>query len=181
MRAAGFAVLPPIEIECNDEVQFSVDITSEDVIQHLRMLITEGYVFYAHFGTPCSSFSLARKLDGGPPPLRSKDFLWGLPHLKPWDDQKVKIGNQLMQLTVDLVTRLQSVGCLWSIENPLSSFLWLMPPMVQLTKLPLAVRTEFDMCRFGSAPETHRHLATVALEALALRCDMAERPHRHVP
>ncbi|CAK9110998.1 unnamed protein product, partial [Durusdinium trenchii] len=157
MRAAGFAVLPPIEIECNDEVQFSVDITSEDVIQHLRMLITEGYVFYAHFGTPCSSFSLARKLDGGPPPLRSKDFLWGLPHLKPWDDQKVKIGNQLMQLTVDLVTRLQSVGCLWSIENPLSSFLWLMPPMVQLTKLPLAVRTEFDMCRFGSAPETHRH------------------------
>lgn len=64
MRAAGFAVLPPIEIERNDEVPFSVDITSDSVLKHLFMLIEEGFVFYVHFGTPCSSFSLARKLDG---------------------------------------------------------------------------------------------------------------------
>ena len=180
MRNAGFACLPPIELEKNQFVPFSTDITDDRVLLHVRMLLTEGYITYIHFGTPCSSFSLARKADGGPPPLRSPQALFGLPGLKPADQLKVDIGNQLMQLTADLIHQCQKHGAKWSVENPLGSYLWAMPPLQELAIS--GRRIELDMCRFGSPHmKPTALLTTAALDSLAQRCDMSVRPHNHDP
>ena len=44
-------------------------------------------------GTPCTSWSRARRLDGGPPPLRDDEqFLFGFKDLHPLDAAKVNLG-----------------------------------------------------------------------------------------
>ena len=92
------------------------------VQDHLKKLIVHGCIVFIHFGTPCSSFSLARKKDGGPPPLRDQQHLWGLSHLSDSDRQKVLMGNKFMQLTADIIQLCHSHGVGWSLENPAGSF-----------------------------------------------------------
>eukprot|EP00972_Heterocapsa_arctica_P108499 15977995-Heterocapsa_arctica.AAC.1 len=50
--------------------------------------IRAGLVVAMHLGTPCASLSRARDAPGGPPPVRSNEFPWGLSGLRPCDEQK---------------------------------------------------------------------------------------------
>ena len=179
MEKAGAHVLPPVEIDTDEFVSESVDITDAKVVQHIKMLIQEGYLFYIHFGTPCSSFSQARKNDGGPPPLRNEEYITGLPGLSQFDQAKVEMGNFLLDVTVELIKCCQQHGVKWSIENPGSSFLWDMPCMIEVKSSLHPAIVTFDMCRFGS-----KHLkpttvwSSFEMADLALRCDKDVRPHQ---
>lgn len=159
-----------------------MDILDPKVQTHLFKLIEAGCIGFIHFGTPCSSFSLARKNDGGPPPLRDLQHLWGLPRLAALDRQKVLLGNQFMQFTADTILRCHAHGVGWSLENPAGSFLWSMPPIVKIVHLDGVRRFELDMCRFGSAHKKPTAiLSSVDLSAIALHCDRDTRPHHHEP
>eukprot|EP00435_Cladocopium_sp_Y103_P055182 s631_g18.t1 len=150
--------------------------------RHLQLLIEEGLVAFIHFGTPCSSFSIARKNDGGPPPLRDRKHLWGHPGLSLRDHEKVQMGNKFLELTTQLAQLCHSHGIPWSVENPATSFLWHMPPMLALMALPRFSWIQLDMCRFGAPHKKPTALLSSAdLHALALECDMAVRPHVHEP
>ena len=91
VSARGMQILPPIEIVINNFVKEKVDILDPAVFQHLQFLIQEGIgiVIFIHFATPCSSFSIARKHDGGPPPLRDRQHLWGRHDLSRRDREKL--------------------------------------------------------------------------------------------
>ena len=117
VSARGMQILPPIEIVINNFVKEKVDILDPAVFQHLQFLIQEGILIFIHFGTPCSSFSIARKHDGGPPPLRDRQHLWGRHGLSRRDREKLLLGNQFMALTAALATLCYDRGILWSIEN----------------------------------------------------------------
>ena len=139
-------------------------------------------MIFIHFGTPCSSFSIARKHDGGPPPLRDRQHLWGRHDLSRRDREKLLLGNKFMALTAALATLCYDRGILWSIENPASSFLWRMPPVQALAALPRVKQFLLDMCRFGAPHKKPTALLSSAdLSPLALECDMAVRPHVHEP
>eukprot|EP00435_Cladocopium_sp_Y103_P067787 s92_g30.t1 len=182
ISARGMQILPPIEIEPNNFVTEPVDILDPLVFRHLQLLIEENLVAFIHFGTPCSSFSIARKNDGGPPPLRDRQHLWGRRGLSAKDLSKLEMGNKFLELTVLLARQCHQHGIPWSIENPASSFLWLMPPMEELAALPSVTRFVLDMCRFGAPHKKPTAILSSAdLSALALECDMAERPHVHEP
>lgn len=182
VSARGMQILPPIEIVINNFVKEKVDILDPAVFQHLRLLIQEGIVIFIHFGTPCSSFSIARKHDGGPPPLRDRQQVWGRPGLSRHDREKLLLGNTFMALTAALATLCYDRGILWSIENPASSFLWRMPPVQALAALPGVKQFLLDMCRFGAPHKKPTALLSSAdLSPLALECDMAVRPHVHEP
>ena len=104
------------------------------------------------------------------------------PNLAARDQDKVRLGNKLMQLTVDLVGLAHTADVGWSIENPLGSYLWAMPPVQRLAKFTNVSRTEFDMCRFGSAHlKPTALLSNTSLQALGKRCDRDRRPHVHDP
>eukprot|EP00971_Amphidinium_carterae_P015752 310874-Amphidinium_carterae.1 len=64
-RAAGLPTLLAVDVVVNDLVVTSTDVGLD-------------FVGFVHFGTPCSTFSRARKYDGGPRPLRSSDCIEGL-------------------------------------------------------------------------------------------------------
>ena len=100
----------------------SVNFLDLKVLQHVELLIDRGVIEFVHFGTPGSSFSVARKNDGGPPPLRDAAHLWGLPGLSPKGRDKVQLGNKFMWLTAQLAHKCSARGVGWSIENPASSF-----------------------------------------------------------
>ena len=64
-----------------------------------------------------------------PPPVRSEEALQGHTDLEPSDADMVKTGADLMRATVALVKICILQRVHWSIENPLTSVLWLMPEM----------------------------------------------------
>ena len=180
VQAESIPIFPPIEIEVNHFVFESVDLLDPAVLSHVQFLISQGWVLGIHFGTPCSSFSLARKNDGGPPPLRSQTALWGFSSLAGKDLEKVKMGNRFLEVTVQLAALCYDHGIPWSIENPAGSFLWSMPPMVNLAARSQVKRHELDMCRFGSPHmKPTAIVGTFHLSALALKCDRGRRPHVH--
>ena len=59
--AMGMAVLPPVELECHGHVEFPVDIMDRQFQTKIFAWIEDGAIGLAHFGTPCSSFSTARR------------------------------------------------------------------------------------------------------------------------
>lgn len=73
-------------------------------------------------GTPCTTWSRARKDDGGPPPLRDDaEFLWGFHNLSPSDQRKIEDGNQLLHCSVRVAELCTKLLVPWVLENPASS------------------------------------------------------------
>ena len=76
-------------------------------------------------GTPCTTWSRARKNDGGPPPLRDDAGLWGLPGLSKHDLAKVADGNALLLCSVQIAELRAQLQIPWVLENLASSRIWL--------------------------------------------------------
>lgn len=93
VQALGIPCLPPIDVELCAMVPSPFDVGDHDLWEFFTQIVVLGAIFFAHFGTPCNTFSAARKEDGGPPPLRSMDALWGLPNLSPENQALVFLGN----------------------------------------------------------------------------------------
>ena len=76
----GVVVLPPIDKQVGGFVRSSSDIFDSELRKKVLRWIRAGVVDLVHFGTPCTTYSeVRREDDGGPPPLRSKEFPRGLP------------------------------------------------------------------------------------------------------
>eukprot|EP00434_Breviolum_minutum_P006286 symbB.v1.2.005546.t1/scaffold308.1/size235111/9 len=68
-QAVGLLCLPPIDITVCEMVPQPFDVVDVDRWSFFMQLVYMGAICYAHFGTPCNTYSAARKDDGGPPPL----------------------------------------------------------------------------------------------------------------
>ena len=102
------------------------DILSPQVFAKILSAIKRQDFSVVHFGMPCESWSLARKWDGGPPPLRDNDlFLYGRPNLTRHDREKVLRGNQLLKSTCHLALACMTFEIPGTIENPQTSRAWL--------------------------------------------------------
>ena len=132
MRSAGWICLPPIDTVAG-AVHCSADVLDPTTAQKIEAWLSSGLVRIVHFGTPCTSFSKARRLgDGGPGPIRSPDHLLGIPGIPAADLAKVKLGTKLLDITLQWTQLALQAGSQITIENPASSMIWLMPDMVKL-------------------------------------------------
>ena len=111
------------------------------------------------FGTPCNTFSAARKEDGGPPPLRSMDAPWGLPNLSPENQALVFLGNLFLLRTIEAATIIFLMGGNFSIENPLHSLLWHVPAFIRLAVVARLFMVDFEQCNFGAPSKKPTRLA----------------------
>ena len=59
-----------------------------------------------------------------PKPLRSPEWIWGLPHLTGLNKAKVETANRLYRFTAKLMLWCLQLGCLISIENLWGSYFW---------------------------------------------------------
>ena len=101
VREAGIPCLPPIDVTLSELVPVAFDVVHVDRWEFFMQLVWLGAIFFSHFGTPCNTYSSARKDDGGPPPLRSSDFPLGLPELSEEDSCLTFLGNLFMFRTCE--------------------------------------------------------------------------------
>ena len=112
--------------------------------------VRQGLVIAIHFGLPCGSFSRARDIPGGPPPLRSDSQPMGRTDLKSKSDvDKVRVGNVLLRFCVQVCFLAKSRRIPWTLENPFSSRVWICPNMLRLMRSPYVQMQCTDFCAFG--------------------------------
>ncbi len=90
----------------------------------VRGWLLGGAIWGIHLGTPCSSFSRARR--GTPPPLRDALRIMGLDGLSIKDQERVKIGNALMTFSFGVLMLCHRLLIPATLENPATSMIWLM-------------------------------------------------------
>ena len=130
MRQAGWNTLPPIDIEITGLVLEPCDVLDPQFCSKVVAWLRSGMVVIVHFGTPCTTFSRARRYDGGPPPLRSNEFLDGIPRIPIEDLLAVQQGTAFLELSLEWGALVLKAKGSFSLENPESSMLWLMPQTV---------------------------------------------------
>ena len=132
--------------------------------------IKSGQVIGAGGGPPCETYSAARQQSGGPRALRSEEFPWGLPSLRPKEWKQVLVGTRLLHFLLDIILLLAQVGgcgfCehpqfpTWLLERGPAS-IWAHPAVRALRLLRCCGITSFDQCSFGAPavkPTTVMHL-----------------------
>ena len=112
----------------------------------LKKEIKKGAYFFIHFGMPCSSFSIIQAINGG---TRTSESPQGS-----GDKPNEMYGNRLADVMCELCWLQNISGGKFSIENPLSSFLWKYPPVDQLSSI--CVDIDLDQCEYGLRPPHRR-------------------------
>ena len=94
--------------------------------------------------------SMARGVGRGPRPLRSPQHVWGLPGLMPVELGRVTSANSIYEETAAFVVWIldDAPDVLVTVENPLHSLMWMLPPFQSLLQRLHLV--SFDACRHGS-------------------------------
>ncbi len=155
------------------------DLCDEGSLQVLREWILAGRVQAVALGTPCETWTMARRgrrrvgRRGFPPPLRNASCLWGLPGLTPKEQEKVRTGNCTLQATIRIIEWCVEADTPVAVENPLRSFFWQVPELLRLVSPETAV-VVLDLCRFGAQWQKPTKLMLwkcgAAAARLRLRC-----------
>ena len=125
------------------------DLLDDSLIECLVLRISRKEVAGVHAGLDCKTWSRARKNDGrGPPPLRDDTNVYGLPLLAAADTEKVRIANRMLANVLRLLAAAIEAGVPFSIENPRSSRLWLVPELLDYARSAGAEWAHVDYCQY---------------------------------
>ena len=96
------------------------DLSSDHLWEIVLNDIRTGQVKALWFGTPCTTFSRAREVRPGPPPLRDLDHPYGLPKssLTLQQHEQVRLGTFYVLKTTEAATLAHSHGIPLAIESP---------------------------------------------------------------
>lgn len=172
------------------------DLLVPNNVRRLLSLIASGHVEGVWLGTPCTSFTLARRWDGGPPPLRSPtDVLCPAPWIHVEKDLKaISDGNALAAVSVRVMLVAYQARCWCVLENGVRSRLWEVQSIQEALLATRASSVTAEYCCFrletdseAVAPwrKSTRFEGTLpGLEALGRQrcrnvrlCDVTGRPH----
>jgi hypothetical protein len=158
--------LRPLGLQCIDidtanvgphgELAEYNDLSSDQLWEVISRDLQSGRITSLWFGTPCTTFSKAREVRPGPPPLRDMDHLYGLPKasLTTAQYEQVRLGTYHALKTAELATEAHRLGVPFAIENPepweghVSMFL--LPEFKRLAGLPEVRVSNFDQCMVGA-------------------------------
>jgi hypothetical protein len=168
-----------------------IDLATVHGLSEMKALVAKENAGYVSLAPPCGTSSLAREIrrkgqgDGGPPPLRSKEFPDGLLSLVGINKDKVESANALYRNTISLVIWLSSQGIAWSIENPQHSLMWLTSPFMELEKClhektVVYADVNFQHCMHGGERDKRTKIRYSGLDfaCLEAQCD---GKHTHKP
>ena len=148
LRRAGFAV-----ISFDITRHWSEDLLLPAVQSLVKGWTTSGCVLAIWLGTPCTTWSIARRTGWGATALRSARHPMGVPGLDAFNAAKLQIGNATYAFTCAVIRLCiqQQVPCV--LENPLTSRMWSAPALSKLTKVAVCSQIRLDQCQFGAAWE----------------------------
>lgn len=149
------------------------DILVDAFYEALEQRIQQGYYSAVFAAPPCSTFSvsrfykakLARRGDHGPPPVRRRSCPAGLEPPPPGHEHELRVANQIVDRTCDLLELAAAAGADFAMEqpadrgDPLSPHtflaadhapLWLHPRVRALQQRVLCQQCTFAQCRMGA-------------------------------
>ena len=135
VRKHGYCVVP-VDHDHNKHhprcTIVQLDLSQQAAWDQLNFLVENVPIAGVHFAPPCGTCSKARGIplpDGsaGPQPLRSQEFLLGLPNLNYRDQQRVVSANEIYRLCGAFIQKLEALGIPWTVENPTNSWMWDLP------------------------------------------------------
>ena len=131
------------------------DLLGDALFSQLRCWCYSGRFFALVAGWPCCTVSAARHRPGGPPPLRSRHWLFGLPSLRGRHREQCRRGTELFLRTLDLASGVLGSNGRVVLENPVDrgrapypSF-WISPPWLEFERLHRVQKYEGDQCMYG--------------------------------
>ena len=146
MKRRGIDTSPPWDIDFGRKY----DLCIAKNARRLYNVITSGHIIGVWWGTPCSSFTSARRWDGGPPPLRTRDNPEDPgPWLSDHDKSKVAIGYLHALITIRGIKLAHSMGAWVAVESPIRSMLWQLPSMINILNDINADSATIEFCAYG--------------------------------
>ena len=152
----------------------SHNVLLKDVEHTIHHWLRSGKVEMVWLGMPCTTFSRARKHDGiGPGPLRTEQYIWGLPSLSDSDRYKLRQGNKLFLFTLRIMEICIECNIPFVVENPFSSMAWQVPLMKRFIDRHQCLQCNLDFCMYGEEWKKPTKLVYkfLNLDVLALRCN----------
>lgn len=141
---------PVISIDVCDDPRF--DVLDPQVQAVIHGWIKGGCVLGIWLATPCTTWSRARHGPIGSSwgPIRTNQFIYGLPGLSPKDVTKVRIGNLTMKFTAQTIRLAHSHLIPVFLENPVHSMIWLAPPLLRVCDFSNSRSFICDFCQYGA-------------------------------
>ena len=153
LHVRGVLMFNPMEAYPSKGVYIAYnDLLDDTVFQNLLDMIICGIVVYLHFGLDCKSLGKVGVLNGG---TRSRANPDGVPPLK----QNELAGNEQAKRVKILCVALSKVGGIFTIENPIDSFVFASQHFLVLTSIVSCWLCRFEQCAYGlvlpAAPPDH--------------------------
>ena len=145
--------VPAIAVDVQRGPQY--DLSRGDIIEGIVAHMRAGNIRAVWLGTPCSTWSTARRGHPGAPggPLRLKgELIWGHPIAlrRPADRRKIELGNSTAKCTAKIIQAAVEHKIPVALENGNASRLWHCPPIAEMCQHPSARKLVTDMCRHGA-------------------------------
>lgn len=151
------------------------DVTSEDGMEQALQLCVEAD--FTHLAFPCRSFSAARRTDehGSVPEVRSAERPDG------WGHPVSEEGNEVLKRAIIVAFKMLDKQAFFAMENPESSYAWLVSFIQKLLKAEGVELVGLDQCIYGapSVKPTGILSNTKWMLEVVGRCEDA-RPHAHL-
>ena len=149
------------------------DLLDEKLQRRLLDLLRKGAFLGFGAAPECCSFSRAVV-----PPWRSRDFPGGLPHLSGRALDKVHRGNRMAAFVLSLILVAVELSLPYWVENPDSSFMWMLDSWMAAGIGQFQRCFRFDQCRYGTAWRKRTRIATST--ALAGLRELCLGGHSHI-
>ena len=125
------------------------DILNDNIYESLLQLCWSGCIGLATSAPPCKEYSRLKMQPGGPPPLRTPEYMDGLPHLNKAQLEKVRQSKEIHRRGRQLLYAVMSKGGIGILEQPPSSLAWLEPENHNLFREFQGRIAWTDACRYG--------------------------------
>lgn len=149
------------------------DLLQPELQQHLKQLVEAGAFVGFGAAPECCSFSRAVV-----PPWRSRDEPAGFKDLYPRAQQKVHRGNLMAAFVLELTLLARTLNLCYWVENPDSSYMWLLRPWIKHGVGRFDACYRFDQCRFN-APWRKRTRIATSTHLRGVR-SLCEGGHSHI-
>ena len=187
------------------------DLLEDTVFDTLLKAAKSGRYRAIFTAPPCSTFSVTRfhdydgpdQADRGPPIIRTRSHILGLPDIPPQHRNELRTANLLVARCAAILDSAAEVGSLWLIENPADrgciansatydtryrehGSIWQMPEVMHLANKYNAISITFPMCALNSKHQkyttllVHPDLAPRLEYLSSLKCTHTKGEHQRI-
>jgi len=142
MREDSVMVVENIDLGYANQCDLPLDTN----VETLKSKAAVGWYDGGPGGPPCSTWTRLRYRAGGPPPLRSREYPWGLPHLTAGQRRSCDTASLILYAVMEVLTLIAGLGGTVTMEHPEDPShdpcpsIWATSMVINFEKLVKAIR-----------------------------------------